>query len=87
MVEFLRKNRQAVLSMNGLRIALARSYDEYLDDLRAEAIEQGIEQGIERGAYDKAVEMAKIMLNSKAPLDDIIKFSGLPAETIQSLAS
>jgi len=51
-----------------------------------EIFDRGLEQGIEQGAYDKAVEVAKVMLDSKAPLDDIIKFSGLSCDEVQGLA-
>jgi len=60
------------------------SYDQELID---KGIGIGMERGIEQGAHEKAVEMAKVMLGSKISLDDIIKFTGLSVDTIQSLAS
>jgi len=83
MVEFLQKNRQAVTNMECLRTALARSYDEYLEDVRSE----GRMEGMEQGKLESALEIARKMLDSNVPLKDIASFSGLSFDTIQSLAS
>lgn len=50
-----------------------------------EIFDKGVVSGIERGAYEKAVNMAKIMLDSQVNLEDIVKFSGLSQAEIQNL--
>ena len=45
------------------------------------AREQGIKQGIEQ----RNMEIAKAMLLSNVPIKDIIKYTGLTSETINSL--
>ena len=49
MGDFLQKNRQAVLQMNCLGLALARSYDDYLEGLETKAIKKGLKEGLKEG--------------------------------------
>jgi len=78
MTEFLQKNRQVVSNMECLRTALARSYDEYLEDVRTE--------GLERGKLEATMEMAKSLLGAGMSREDISKHSGLSMDTIKSIA-
>ena len=95
MAEFLQKNKQAVSNMECLRTALARSYDEYLEDVRmegrtegrAEGEELGIDIGLERGKLEATMEMAKRFLALGNTVDDVARASDLPLDVIQSLVS
>jgi predicted transposase/invertase (TIGR01784 family) len=50
-----------------------------------QGIEQGIEQGLEEGSLDKAIEIAKNMINKNIPLEDISEITGLSLEEIKEL--
>jgi predicted transposase/invertase (TIGR01784 family) len=50
-----------------------------------QGIEQGIEQGLEEGSLDKAIEIAKNMINKNIPLEDISEITGLSLEDIEKL--
>ena len=50
-----------------------------------EATESGIEKGILQGSQEKALEIAKNMLNAKMDLDSIAKITGLSREEIEKL--
>ena len=50
-----------------------------------EATESGIEKGILQGSQEKALEIAKNMLNAKMDLDSIAKMTGLSREEIEKL--
>ena len=66
---------------------LLMEYD-YATDIevqREEAFEKGVNKGIQQGEHLKAVETAKNMLKDKLDIETIIKYTGLPLETIQSL--
>ena len=48
-------------------------------------IEQGIEQGITKGSKQKEIEIAKKMLEKNKEISEIIEFTGLTKEEIESL--
>ena len=50
-----------------------------------EATESGIEKGILQGSQEKALEIAKNLLNAKMDLDSIAKMTGLSREEIEKL--
>ena len=50
-----------------------------------EATESGIKKGILQGSQEKALEIAKNMLNAKMDLDSIAKMTGLSREEIEKL--
>jgi predicted transposase/invertase (TIGR01784 family) len=50
-----------------------------------EGMMQGIEQGLEEGSLDKAIEIAKNMINKNIPLEDISEITGLSLEEIKEL--
>jgi hypothetical protein len=54
------------------------NYDEDIAVQRQEAFDEGI--------HKKAIESAKIMLKDNIPKNAIIKYTGLPTETIEQLA-
>ena len=54
------------------------NYDEDIAAQRQEAFDEGI--------HKKAIESAKIMLKDNIPKNAIIKYTGLPTETIEQLA-
>jgi predicted transposase/invertase (TIGR01784 family) len=70
---------------------LLMEYD-YTTDIevqREEAFEKGvnkgIQQGVSQGEHQAKIETAKNMLKDKLDIETIIKYTGLPLETIQSL--
>ena len=58
------------------------SYDQQLID---QGEERGIERGIEQGREQGVMEIVQNMFASKMPLDDIVRFSGLPLDTVKGL--
>jgi len=78
MSEFLQKNRQVVSDMECLRTALARSYDEYLEDLKIEAQTKGRVEGVESGK----LEMVQKLLALGTPVEVIAEASGLSIEAL-----
>ena len=57
------------------------------NDGKAEGIAEGIEKGIEKGKKEKALDMAKKMLQCGMPIEDIADISGLSRKDIQKLIS
>ena len=53
----------------------------------AEGIEQGISQGIEQGAEQTKIEIAKKLLKDNLPIEQIAKYTALPLEKVQELAT
>ena len=53
----------------------------------AEGIEQGISQGIEQGAEQTKIETAKKLLKDNLPIEQIAKYTDLPLEKVQELAT
>jgi predicted transposase/invertase (TIGR01784 family) len=51
-----------------------------------EGFEAGMQQGMQQGIQQKAIETAKNMLKDNIPQNTIIKYTGLPTETIEQLA-
>ena len=56
-------------------------YDDGYDDGK----EEGKAEGLEEGARTKEIEIAKIMLKTKEPLEKIVKYTGLSEEEINNL--
>ena len=52
---------------------------------REEGREEGITQGIEQGAYNKSLETAKKLLEDNISPEVVIKYTGLPLDTILKL--
>ena len=50
-----------------------------------QGIQQGMQQGMQQGIQQKAIETAKNMLKDNIPQNAIIKYTGLPTETIEQL--
>ena len=46
---------------------------------------EGYEAGMQQGMQQKAIETAKNMLKDNIPQNAIIKYTGLPTETIEQL--
>ena len=53
--------------------------------IRTTELEEATEAGIEKGSQEKALEIAKNMLNAKMDLDSIAKMTGLSMEEIEKL--
>lgn len=53
--------------------------------IRNTELEEATEAGIEKGSQEKALEIAKNMLNAKMDLDSIAKMTGLSMEEIEKL--
>ena len=47
--------------------------------------EEGISIGLERGAYQKALEMAKLLLNYGDPPEKVAICTNLPLDVVQGL--
>lgn len=56
-------------------------------EAREKGIEEGIKKGIEKGEYEKAVQIAKNMLDEGIPLKVISRLTDLPIEVVHQLAS
>ena len=48
-------------------------------------VERGMEQGIKEGSKQKEIEIARKMLNKNKEISEIIEFTGLSKEEIESL--
>ena len=64
---------------------LAAARDDGRAEGLAEGLEQGLAEGLERGQAQAQAEMARKMLASGMPVEQIIQFTGLTLETIESL--
>ena len=64
-----------------LELAIERGMKQGIE----QGLEQGLEQGIEKGAANKAIEIAKNMLQEKFTIETIIKITGLKKEEIDKL--
>lgn len=53
--------------------------------IRNTELEEATEAGIEKGSQEKALEIAKNMLNAKMDFDSIAKMTGLSMEEIEKL--
>lgn len=53
--------------------------------IRNTELEEATEAGIEKGSQEKALEIAKNLLNAKMDLDSIAKMTGLSMEEIEKL--
>ena len=53
--------------------------------IRNTELEEATEAGIEKGSQEKALEIAKNLLNAKMDLDSIAKITGLSMEEIEKL--
>ena len=53
--------------------------------IRNTELEEATEAGIEKGSKEKALEIAKNMLNAKMDFDSIAKMTGLSMEEIEKL--
>ena len=56
-----------------------------LEEATEKGIKQGIEQGIEQGSQEKALAIAKNLLNAKMDLKTIAEVTGLTIEDIDAL--
>ena len=48
-------------------------------------VERGMEQGIKEGSKQKEIEIARKMINKNKEISEIIEFTGLSKEEIESL--
>ena len=53
--------------------------------IRNTELEEATEAGIEKGSQEKALEIAKNLLNAKMDLDSIAKMTGLSMKEIEKL--
>ena len=53
--------------------------------IRNTELEEATEAGIEKGSKEKALEIAKNLLNAKMDFDSIAKITGLSMEEIEKL--
>ena len=56
-----------------------------LEYMIAEAKEEGLAEGEASGRAEREIEMAKAMKSENEPVDKIIRYTGLSAETIERL--
>jgi predicted transposase YdaD len=60
-------------------------HEEGLAEGRAEGRAQGLTEGRAEGEKAKAIEMAKAMLNDKANVELIVKYTGLTLDEVLKL--
>lgn len=77
--EFLTENSKEVFNM------LTAEFD--MDTALRVQKEEGIEEGKQVGEYEKAVQIAKNMLDESIPLKVISRLTDLPIEIVQELAN
>lgn len=66
-------------------IAMTEEFESEVQDmcnLGKALVEQGIEQGIEQ----KNLDLAKMMLKDKEPIDKIVKYTGLATDKLEEMA-
>lgn len=59
--------------------------EEGLEQGIEQGIEQGLEQGLEQGSLNKSFEIAKSLLSTSMPIEEIAKHTGLSIEEIEKL--
>ena len=52
---------------------------------RKEGMEKGMEEGMEKGKQMEKIEIAKKLLGSGLPVDQVVQITGLSAEAIEKL--
>ncbi len=62
------------------------TWEQELNVMYHNGVDDGIKQGIEQGAQEKSVENAKNLLREKIPEELIAKCIGLPLEEIRKLS-
>ena len=68
-----------------LEYIVKEAKEEGLEQGRTEGIAEGKAEGLAEGEASKAREMAKAMKADNKPIDEISKYTGLPAEEIEKL--
>ncbi len=73
----------------GIKQGIAKGREEGIAEGMEKGIVQGMEkgitQGIEQGAYNKSLETAKKLLEDNIPTETVVKYTGLPLETVMEL--
>ena len=59
----------------------------YITDIRREAIEEGRQEGIIECRLEGIIETAKKMLCDKLSVESVSKYTGLPLEQVEKLAT
>ena len=70
-----------------IKVQRREAYREGLAEGIEQGIEQGISQGIEQGAEQTKIETAKKLLQDNLPIEQIAKYTDLPLEKVQELAT
>jgi len=60
-------------------------YDNSIEFAEQKGLEKGREEGLEKGLEQKAVEIARKMLEKKKEMAEIVEFTGLTEEQIRAL--
>ena len=63
------------------------SYETDIKVQRREAYREGLAEGIEQGAERNKIETAKKLLKDNLPIEQIAKYTDLPLEKVQELAT
>jgi len=58
-------------------------WQAYMVGAKRQGRAEGLEEGLSKGHAEKALEIARKMKNAGRPLNEIMEFTGLPAETIE----
>lgn len=70
-------------------IAMTEEFESEVQDmcnLGKALVEQGIEQGLEQGIEQKNLDLAKMMLKDKEPIDKIVKYTGFATNKLEEMA-
>ena len=82
-------SRARELSSDGEYIRLFDKEENYKELIRntelAEAREEGVKQGFEQGSKNKAMDIAKNLIEAGLDNNKISEFTGLPIKEIESL--
>lgn len=70
-----------------LQQGLEQGIEQGIQKGMQQGIEQGIEQGMQQGIQQKNMSLLQIMLESKEPLDKIMKYTGYSKEKINEIAA
>ena len=70
---------------SGLSAAREQGLREGMEQGLEQGLEAGIAQGEASGRAEREIEMAKAMKSENEPVDKIIRYTGLSAETIERL--
>ncbi len=83
--QMLLEAERADARREGLAEGLAEGFEQGIEQGMRQGVQQGKKEGFADGAYQKIVEMAKLMKTLEYPFTEICKITGLSVEEIDAL--